>query len=290
MKSRLLFLTILCICSTTLALSQDSLHTKKSSHKHVKPTPPWYVERFRVSAGAFFPINNTQIEVGNQAGTFGTTIDLEDDLGFKKNTSTFLGDAQWRASRRSRFDLSYYHIDRNSTHTLQRDIEFKDHTYPVNATIDAFFNTDIYKFTYGYALLSNPKYELGLTIGAHIVKASVGIGFNGATTSLNYSDDFGFTAPLPDLGIWGGYVIAPKWAINAEASYLSVTIDNITGRIVSYNAMVLYNPIRHLSFSAGYTGLNFKVNASKNNAQGYFKWGYNGPSIAASYSFGKKPW
>ena len=60
----------------TLAQTDTSANTKK-----IKPAPAWWVQRFRVSAGIFFPLNNTVVKVGDEAGTFGTTVDFEDDLG-----------------------------------------------------------------------------------------------------------------------------------------------------------------------------------------------------------------
>ena len=95
-------------------------------------SPPWWVQRFSVSAGVFVPLSNTELEVGSEDGSFGTTVDLEDDLGFKTTTTSFVGNLQWRASRRSKFDLNYFQINRKSTHTLTKDIEFKDTTFHIN--------------------------------------------------------------------------------------------------------------------------------------------------------------
>lgn len=50
----------------------------------------------------------------------------------------------------------------------------------------------------------------------------------------------------------------------------------------------MYEVIPNLDLALGYTGLNFKVDVEKERLQGYFKWGYNGPSLTVSYSFGKK--
>lgn len=255
-----------------------------------KPTPPWFVERFRVTAGTFFPINNTTITVGNQAGTFGTTIDFEDDLGFSRNTFTFLADVQWRASRRSRFDLSYYRVARNSGHVLDRTLEFGDHVYPVHAAVSSFFNTDIFRFSYGYALYTSPKAEVGLLVGAHIIGADVGISLENGSGSIDLRNDFGFTAPLPDFGIWGGYAITKRWAVNGEFDYFTLTINDISGRILAGSLSVQYLVIPQLSVTAGYTGMNFKVDVEKERLKGYFKWGYNGPSLTASFIFGRKRW
>lgn len=257
-------------------------------YKKPKPVPPWFVRRIKVSAGGVFPINNTKIEVGNQSGTFGTELDFENDLGFNKSTTTFLSDIQWRASRRSRFDLSYFYLNRNTSYQLQKTIEFGDHTYPVDASVNSFFKTNIYRFSYGYAFFLDPKYEFGLMIGAHVLKTEVGIGLLGATAEIGYRDDFDFTAPLPDAGIWGGYAVSDKFAVTGNLSYLSLKINDISGKIISYNLSIIYNVVPNLEVAAGYTGLNFTVDVQKERLQGYFKWGYNGPFISASYSFGKK--
>lgn len=275
-----------CICFILLWLASAS----GLRAQHTKPSPPWWVERFKVTAGMFFPLNNTSVKVGSPDGEFGTTIDFEDNLGFSKHTFTFLGDFQWRASRRSRFDLSYYRVSRNSDYTLDRTLEFGDHVYPVNVDVNAFFNTDIIRFSYGYALLTSPRYEAGLSFGAHIVKGSVGLSVIGSGASLNLSDDFGFTAPLGNFGVWGGYAFSGRWAVNGEFNYLSLTIDNISGRILAGMLMVQYRALPSLTVAAGYTGLNFKVDVERERLLGELLWGYNGPSLTVGYSFGKKRW
>src|SRR5579862_2191868 len=192
----LLFAWLFCL-TTQLAKAQDSL-----SHHKPPRVVPWFVERFRISAGAFLPVNNTNIQVGVQGGADGTDINFEKDLGFSKAQLTFLANAQWRISSRSRLNLNYYNIPRSSTHTLQKDITFRDSTYPVNATVNSFFNTAIYQFSYGYSILSKPTYEVGVLIGAHIVGGKAGIGLATQSGSASRSTNFGFTAPLPDIGLW----------------------------------------------------------------------------------------
>ena len=81
---------------------------------------------------------------------------------------------QWRISRRSRLNFSYYDMNRNATHKLQKDITFNDQTYNINSTINTYFNNSIYQFSYGYAFLEKPTYELGVLIGAHTVGTKAG--------------------------------------------------------------------------------------------------------------------
>jgi len=270
------------------AQESDSVNAKKET-KADKIVLPWFVERFEISAGGLYIINKTNIQVavnGNDA----TSIDAEKDLGINKEAGTFIANFQWRISRRSRVTLNYYNIKRNSNHTLQKDITFEDNTYYANSSVSTFFNTAIYQFAYGYAILSKPKYEAGVFVGTHIVGATSGISLNGVTNGIAVSNNFGFTAPLPDIGLWGGYAISDRFAINADVSYFSLTLNNNTGRLLAFNLTFTYKLIKQLDLSLGYSGLDFKVNTTKKNVTGNFKWGYNGPALSVNFSFGKKNW
>jgi len=268
------------------AQAGDSVPVKK-----MKPEPPWWVERFGVSAGLFVPISNTRVEVGNKDGTFGTAIDLEDDLGFNQSTIAFLGGLEWRASRRSKFELNYFQLNRKSTHTLEKDIEFKDTTYHTNTSLGVTTKGAIFQFSYSYAIFLNPRYEAGVAGGVHIVGSKFGMSLASTVAgTINKETDFDFTAPLPDLGIWGGYAINKRWAVKGAFNYLALTIGDYRGRVLSYNAGVMYGILKNLNASLVYAGLNIKVDVTKDHFNGDFKWGYNGPALTANYTFGKNKW
>ena len=251
---------------------------------------PWWVEKFKLTAGIFVPINNTKVQVEANGSAAGTDIDFQKDLGFDAAQFTFMINFQWRISRRSRLNLSYYDMNRSATHTLQKDITFNDQTYHVNSSVSTYFNTAIYQFSYGYAFIEKPTYEVGVLIGAHTVGTKAGISLNGANTGISQNGNFGFTAPLPDLGIWGGYAFTDRFAVNLDFDYLALTINNINGRLLAYDIVFSYKLIRQLDLSLAYSGLNFVVKTSKNNISGDFKWGYNGPSLGATFSFGERSW
>ncbi|MBZ4033959.1 hypothetical protein K6T82_04230 [Flavobacterium sp. 17A] len=268
----------------------ESLNTSKTESDEFQDSYaddlPWHARRFKVTAGAFFPINNTEVQVGSNNGTFGNLIDFEKDLGFNKSTVSFFGAFEWRISRRSRLGSEYYYLGRNSSKTLEKEIEFRDHVYPVNATVSAFMNNHIGRITYSYAFISKPKYEIGALIGAHVLFTDVGMRLEGATIETEYRDNFDFTAPLPDIGVWGEFVLGRKLGLYANFNYFAIKINDFDGRLLSYNLSLLYNVYENFSLMAGYTGLNVRVDMEKERLNGFFKWGYNGPTLTATYSFG----
>jgi hypothetical protein len=278
MKAAAIFAILLFSISFGYSQTKDSL------------IAPWWVEKFKLTAGLFVPISSTKVQAGVNGSANGTDIDFEKDLGFGSSIATFLANFQWRISRRSRVNLGYYNIRRSSTHTLQKDITFNDQTYHVNTSVNTYFNTAIYQFSYGYAFIVKHNYEVGVLIGAHTVGATAGISANGANAQLSTDNNFGFTAPLPDFGIWGGYAFSNRFAVNLDFDYLSLTINNINGRLLAYDLVFSYKLIRQLDLSLAYTGLNFNVKTTKKNVTGDFRWGYNGPTLGFTFAFGERSW
>ena len=248
---------------------------------------PWHNRRFKFTAGIFFPSNNTQVEVGSNNGEFGDMIDFEKDLGFNKNSTSFDGSFEWRISKRSRVGSEFFYLKRTSTKTLQRDIEFGDNTYHLNSTVSAFMDNQIVRIYYSYAIIAKPKYEIGALIGAHILLGDIGLRFDGETAQAEYHDNFDFTAPLPDIGIWGEFVLGEKFGLYANANYFALKVNDVDGRIWSYNVSLLYNVYKNFSLTAGFTGLNIRVDVEKERLNGFLKWGYYGPTVTAAYTFGK---
>ena len=285
------FFSLSMIFTNSYAQDSTSIPVKDTTSQPTdQKVAPWYVDRFRLSAGFFVPITNTDLQVGIKGQAAGTPVNLEKDLGYTGGQLTFLANFQWRISRKSRINLNYYNIPRSSTHTLKKDITFKDSTYHVNSTVDTYFNTAIYQVSYGYAIISKPRYEVGVMIGAHIVGAKAGISVAGVSGSASRATDFKVTAPLPDLGLWGGYTFSDRFAVNLDIDYLSLTVNNITGSIFAYNLLFMYRAMDKLDISLGYSGLNFKLDAEKKGAVATFKWGYNGPALGVTYAFGKTSW
>ncbi|HZZ76049.1 MAG TPA: hypothetical protein VFE04_08990, partial [Puia sp.] len=86
------------------------------------------------------------------------------------------------------------------------------------------------------------------------------------------------------------YAFSPRFAGNLDFGYLSLTVGNITGRIITYNLLFSYKLLPQLFLSLAYTGLNFKVTTEKKDVTGEFRWGYNGPTLGATFTFGNKSW
>lgn len=272
-------LLLACLLSAATALN-----AQQSGHY-----APWFVERFKLTAGAFFPANNTDVQLSSNE-FLGTNVNLEDDLGLRDQMTTFLANFQWRASARSRFDFSYYSLHRSATHQLQKTIRFGDNTYNVNGTTDGYFDSDIFRVSYGYAIFQGARYEAGVMVGAHVIKTKMGLALTGAGAELDVKDDYDVTAPLPNVGVWGGFAFSPRWAVNGDLSYMSLTVNDVSGKILTGGIGVSYRIVNGLSATAGYTGLNLHLDGEHDGLLGDVDWAFHGPQVSLSYSFGGKRW
>ncbi len=277
--------------STSLTKDSASLKAslKKDSASSGKIVLPWFVERFKLSAGAFYVVNTTNVLV-HLHDADGTDVNLEKDLGINREITTFIVNFQWQISRRSQLTFNYYNVNRSSNHVLEKDIIFEDNTYHANSSVKAFYNTNMYQVAYSYAIFSKPTWEAGLYVGTHIANSKTGISLNGINNGASTQNSFGFTAPLPDVGIWGSWAISKRFAFNGSLSYFALTMNNITGRLLAFSGNFTYKIIDQLDVTLGYTGLDYKVDVVRTKATGNFKWGYNGPTLTANFSFGKKTW
>ncbi len=286
-RKEVVLLVLLMMCCQTpvwgngYKIDEDSTRVEKKVKKvHEKP---WTVHRFNFKAGGFFPISNTIIRVDGARG-HGTDIDLE-KIGMPRHTPTLLFGFNGRFGNHNRVDFNYYRLHRHTDRKLEKDIDFGEHTYPINADIYAYFNTDVYRVSYGYAFFSNKKFDIGANIGFHVLAFDLGMSTTGNTLELSYKDDFGITAPLPNFGIWGTYAISSKFAVTAEFDYLAVKIKNIDGKIIATDLALQYKLLEHFYVNVGYTGLWVKIDASKRKFEGDLSWGYNGPSVGIVYHF-----
>ncbi|WP_274475421.1 TonB-dependent receptor [Mangrovimonas aestuarii] len=261
-------------------------NTKKKKHDYI--LPPWRARRFNASAGLFFPLNNTEVRVGATNRDLSTTIDLEDDLGFEKTTFSFMAKFQWRFSKRSRVEFEYFYLDRKSTKRLEREIDFGDEIYPINAEATAFFNFSIIRFSYSYAIINKPTYEIGVLIGSHIMLGDIGIRARVNATEAELNNSFDFVAPIPDIGLWTDIQLSPKFGVYGNINYLSLSIGDVSGKVLSTNAALLYNIHNNWNIKAGYNLLDIKVDVEKQRLEGSFEWGYNGPTLSICYTFGEQ--
>lgn len=253
---------------------------------------PWFAERFRLSTGTFLPLLSTKVTV-RPDNAEATELNFENDLDLKKSSVVFEVDAQFRLGPKTRLDFTRFSLKRSATATIQETFRFGNQDYGVNSRVDGFFNNTLYRVAFGYAFLSNTYAEFGASLGAHVLVTSTGVSavtsVGGAPAQLR-SNDYTFTAPLPDLGIWGGYSINSRLAVLGEASFMSLRVSTQKGGLVSLKAAARYKIFPMLDVSAGYSYYQYKLSKDVEVQSAEIKWRLQGPYLSLALCLGKPYW
>jgi hypothetical protein len=218
----------------------------------------------------------------------GTSIDLEDDLGL--DDGEILPSVYAGAKLGGGFVITgeYYSLSRDSTATISRTITVDNVTYPVNGSITAGFGTDIYRLTIGYSFIRNESVEVGGAIGLHATQLEFSISGQGSSGGAPVSAQTrrkDFLAPMPTVGLYGTFAVAPRVFINARADYLSLGIDDYDGSVLNAQASVSYRFTDTFGVGVGYRYVDYDLDVERDTYTASFDYNFSGPSIFIEAGF-----
>ena len=140
-----------------------------------------------------------------------------------------------------------------------------DNKIIVDATINSYFDMDVYKINYGYSFYHNEKVELMLTAGLHITTLDLGISAVGTIDGVageTYASGAGITVPLPVIGFKGEYtIIKNRLFIEYKTDYFALKYDDIKGNLISSAINLEYRFVDHVGIGLGYNANKIYVSA-----------------------------
>lgn len=245
-------------------------------------------DNYWISVMAYAPRIDTNVRVATKTQTsIGTDVDFENDLKLDNNEvlpSVSIGSRFGRVI----VNADFYKLKRDGSTSLQRDITFDDVTYPASAEVGSDFDSDIYRLTVGYAIVQHDNLELGAAFGLHATRFNLGIsgeasvGEAGVSTEVRRRD---FLAPLPTIGAFGTYRIAPRVELNGRLDYLSLKLGDYDGKLVNAQAGVTYRILDHIALGAAYRYVDYRVGVDKERWEGRVHYKLHGPALVLQASF-----
>lgn len=212
-------------------------------------------DNFTLRLGAFLISSiNTKLALSDAAGHGGQEVDLTNDLGIRNSLNVFRADAEWRFTARQKIQLTYFNLNRSNSHVLTSSINWGDQTFPVSATVNAHYRTNIYKLNYGYTFFRNKTntQEISGLVGFHVtgVKASLGLAVAGVGAT---AEGASLTAPLPVFGLEWSARLSAKLTSHVSYEYFGLSLNNrYEGNLSDFQAMLEYGIVRHWNLGVGY--------------------------------------
>jgi len=243
------------------------------------PSHPALNDRFYAGAGIFFPKTGTSAQLTSRTGV-GTVIDFEDSLGIDASSSVPAGLVRWRFGERWRVEAEYFQLKRNGERVIDREIQWGENTYPVNASVSSRFDFFDLRVSAGYSFFRTRDKEIGAGLGLHVAGYDVGLTANAIGT-----EEQDITAPLPVISLYGQFALTDRWAVSARLDRFSLSYENYDGSLSALGIDVMYQPFRHVGFGAGYRSLFIDLEAEKSARHLKVEQSFQGPLLFMTVSF-----
>lgn len=248
-------------------------------------SPAWAAEnferpRFNFRLGAYFASADTEVRLDATDGSIGTVVDFEDDLDLDDDEVMALIGFDWRFAQMHRLELEYFELDRGGFQTLSGNIEYGDTLFPFESEVSSFFNTDIFRVGYSYSFFQDQTRELAVGVGFHITDLAAGI--SDEEDSSEFSD---VTAPLPVLGIEGGWAFAPKWVLYGRLQIFRLEVGDFDGSIDHLAIRLEHQTFRHVGFGLGYDYFELDVDIDDSDWRGFANYQFDGPTVYVKATF-----
>jgi hypothetical protein len=218
----------------------------------------------------------------------GTLISLEDDLDLADRKSAPYVTLGMRFGERWRMELEYYELNRSSSRSTSRQIEWGDTTFPVGVQIDTTFNTTVFRATGGYSFVKDAMAEAGVGFGLHITDfntslAGVGNGPNGTASFQREARDT--LVPLPTVGLYGTYRFTDQLALRGRVDFLSFKYDDYDGKLTNWMAALDWRFAKNWGAGIGYRYVDYQLDAESDDFRGQVNYKFKGPTVFLNAQF-----
>jgi hypothetical protein len=214
------------------------------------------------------------------------------DLGLTNETSVFWGDFAWQFAERWKFRLNYSSFDANGERVQTTGGNWNDLEWGIGARLSTDFEMELYIADLTWDFLKTEKGHLGVGAGIHAVDIDlavaleVGGGINGSGDFVEVdSDANSVLAPLPNVSLSGGYLIADKVYLSGSLGFFSLEYDKYDGSLFSARAAVEWRPWQHVGLGAAYQYVNLELDVDGDSKQEYYDFRFYGPILFLSVGF-----
>jgi hypothetical protein len=232
-----------------------------------------------VFSGGVFLVGTDVNASLNGTSTRNPEVDFDQAFGDDSDSTRGRIDALWRITPKHHMRFMYFNNNVSRSKTLDRDIQWGDATYKVGANVQSETKMTVYELAYEYAFMRAPSYEIAGTFGVHYTDLSLRLSGNATVNGVPgtfESRSSSLPAPLPVLGLRGGWVVAPDWYLDASAQLFKLKVDGYDGNWWDLRAGATWMFARNFGVGLGYSRFTARVDVDRPSFNGHLKTGYSG--------------
>jgi hypothetical protein len=250
-------------------------------------------DKFSISLGGFVVGSDVKGELNGRATGGQQEIDFGKDFGLDNDATRVRLDGLWRITPKHRLRFMYFDTQNDNTRTLDRTINWGDYTFNVGANVTAETRVRVAELAYEYAFAKQPSYEVAGTIGIHYLDTQLRLSGSATFTDANgnvstaqsTTRENSVPAPLPVIGLRGGWVVAPQWYLDAYAQFFKAELQGYDGTITDVRVAGTWMFHRNFGVGLGYNYFGTDVDVDKSSFNGNLKLGYSGLQLFVTGTF-----
>jgi hypothetical protein len=240
-------------------------------------------DRFAMSAEFIDATTSTQLRLDSSAGTLGTVVNAESDLGLPARKVLGIGDVMFRISSRWRMQIEYWFVplDRSGETTLTKTINFKDDTFQIGDQVNSQLDMHVLAINWAYSFLRTENYELSASLGVDAIEFSAAA----TVSSLLSTQREDKSGPAPLAGLEGTVRLSSRWYLGGRFEYLKAHLSDVKGDITTFEFTTLYRLNPNITFGAGYRSFHINLTSEQVGTSGMFDLKTSGPLLLVRVGF-----
>jgi hypothetical protein len=273
--------------AATAALAQTSPPgVMVSAEAASTPAQHLLADDWVINAGAFVLATNFDASLNGTASAGGASQDVNfgQDFGTNADATRVRADILWRFLPRHHLRFMYFDNDVKRTRTIDKDITWGDYTFLANGSVSAENKFTVYELAYEYAFMRDPNYEVVGSFGVHYedftIKlagtATVTLPDGTVQTGSYQSKSSSLPAPLPVVGLRGGWAVTSNLHLDAQAQFFKFKVDAVDGHWWDLRAGATWMFTPHFGVGAGWDKFSTNVDVTKKAFNGSVNANYSG--------------
>ena len=228
---------------------------------------------------------NVRIDAAD-AGAEGTEIGLERELGLEESKTMQRFGVQWRPLPRHELSAAWFSTSRAGLEQIDRDIRFRDETYPVRALVSTQLDLDYGSLSYTWWARRSERDGVGIVLGAAAISIDAGVTAARLGTTLTATQRADTDVPIALGGLQGRFAFTPSLLGEATVAALPrLTIDDYTGSAVTGTVRLEYRALRWLGIGAAYHYFDLDIDVAQGDLRGAMEMTVQGPEAFVRLAF-----
>ncbi|HEX8619542.1 MAG TPA: hypothetical protein VF911_18320 [Thermoanaerobaculia bacterium] len=242
---------------------------------------------FSVSASTSPSTFDTNVRIDPEEATGeGTLVNFEGDLGLEDARTVQRFEVQWRPFARHELAATYFSAPRSGREQIDREIVFRDETYPVSALVTTQFDLEYGSATYTYWARRGARDGFGITLGVAALSMNAGITAERPGETITVTQTAETEVPVALAGVQGRVAFGRNVFGEAAVSTLPrVTISDYTGTAITGRARLEYRPVRWFGVGASYNYFRLDVDVDQLDFGGSLDMTIQGPEAFVRLAF-----